>query len=242
MKEQILALAVQSGFKLDWAISNCTGQFESFYHAAIESYKAELLKEVGEPVGCHYLPNNEMFPVEEVSRSNLKNNPQDYVFLYTSDQLAAAILKATGPLEKEIERLKTVPMKYRRMAFNAQLQDENNELRTQLAAAILKATGPLEEEVERLKAEADQHYVERVLSPIRRLLTVARCAEFLADGVMNDGDGLHIMSESDFDALSKALDALGELPDDKPGYTLSGAAKAAWALRDLVGGTNDAIN
>lgn len=50
----------------------------------------ELLKEVGEPVGYHYLPNNEMFPVEEVSRSNLKNNPQDYVFLYTSDQLAAA--------------------------------------------------------------------------------------------------------------------------------------------------------
>lgn len=34
----------------------------------------------------------------------------------------------------EIERLKTVPMKYRRMAFNAQLQDENESLRQQLAA------------------------------------------------------------------------------------------------------------
>ena len=55
--------------------------------------------------------------------------------LYTSDQLASAILKATKPLEEEVERLKTVPMKYRRMAFNAQLQDENKELRTQLAAA-----------------------------------------------------------------------------------------------------------
>ena len=106
-----------------------------FAEALIESHKAELLKEAGEPVGYHYLPNNEMFPVEEVSRSNLKNNPQDYVFLYTSDQLAAAILKATKQLEKEIERLKTVPMKYRRMAFNAQLQDENNELRAQLAAS-----------------------------------------------------------------------------------------------------------
>jgi hypothetical protein len=63
---------------------------EKFAEALIESYKAELLKEVGEPVGYHYLPNNEMFPVEEVSRSNLKNNPQDYVFLYTSDQLATA--------------------------------------------------------------------------------------------------------------------------------------------------------
>ena len=35
--------------------------------------------------------------------------------------------------DTEIARLKTVPMKYRRMAFNAQLQDENEELRQQLA-------------------------------------------------------------------------------------------------------------
>lgn len=159
MKEQILALAVQSGFKLDWVILNCTGQFESFYHAAIESYKAELLKEAGEPVGCHYLPNNEMFPVEEVSRSNLKNNPQDYVFLYTSDQVAAAILKTTGPLEKEIERLKTVPMKYRRMAFNAQLQDENAELRQQLASAQVD-NDQLRAELAALKAENEWQPIE----------------------------------------------------------------------------------
>ena len=36
--------------------------------------------------------------------------------------------------DAEIERLKTVPMKYRRMAFNAQLQNENAQLRQQLAA------------------------------------------------------------------------------------------------------------
>lgn len=130
MKEQILALAVQSGFKLDWAISNCTGQFESFYHAAIESYKAELLKEAGEPVGLVTFVDGECY-------AELSDTAKLVEFdeLFTSDQLATAILKATGPLEKEIERLKTVPMKYRRMAFNAQLQDENNELRTQLAAA-----------------------------------------------------------------------------------------------------------
>jgi len=34
--------------------------------------------------------------------------------------------------DAEIERLKTVPMRYRRMAFNAQLQDENTQLRQQL--------------------------------------------------------------------------------------------------------------
>lgn len=35
----------------------------------------------------------------------------------------------------EIERLKTVPMKYRRMEFNAQLQAENKALRDRLSVA-----------------------------------------------------------------------------------------------------------
>ena len=51
----------------------------------------------------------------------------------TIEQLQAKVAK----LEAENARLKTVPMKYRRMAFNAQLQDENNELRAQLAAEQL---------------------------------------------------------------------------------------------------------
>lgn len=47
------------------------------------------------------------------------------------EQLTARVRE----LEEENARLRTVPMKYRRMAFNAQLQDENNELRAQLVAA-----------------------------------------------------------------------------------------------------------
>ena len=35
--------------------------------------------------------------------------------------------------DAEVARLKTVPMRYRRMAFNAQLQDENAKLREQVA-------------------------------------------------------------------------------------------------------------
>lgn len=42
-------------------------------------------------------------------------------------------LRQLAKKSAEIERLKTVPMMYRRMAFNAQLQDENNELRQQVA-------------------------------------------------------------------------------------------------------------
>ena len=72
---------------------------------------------------------------EECEFQRNAHKQAEELMLEQSNQLAAAILKVTKPLEKEIERLKTVPMKYRRMAFNAQLQDENNELRTQLAAA-----------------------------------------------------------------------------------------------------------
>lgn len=49
----------------------------------------------------------------------------------TIEQLQAKVAE----LEEENARLRTVPMRYRRMQFNAQLQDENNELRAQLAKA-----------------------------------------------------------------------------------------------------------
>ena len=42
--------------------------------------------------------------------------------------------------DAEIERLKTVPMRYRRMAFNAQLQDENAQLSQQLADSQKQVT------------------------------------------------------------------------------------------------------
>jgi hypothetical protein len=39
----------------------------------------------------------------------------------------------------------------------------------------------------------------------------------------------------DYRQLCFALDALDELPDDKPGYTLDGPGRARWALRRLLG-------
>lgn len=51
------------------------------------------------------------------------------------DESFAELRAKLAAAQKEVERLKTVPMKYRRMAFNAQLQDENNELRARLAKA-----------------------------------------------------------------------------------------------------------
>lgn len=75
----------------------------------------------------------------------------------------------------------------------------------------------------------------------RDLLKVAECAEGMADNSeeMEGEDGrIHVGMAADFDELSDALDLLDELPDDKPNYVLGGAAKAAWALRDIIGDTN----
>ena len=44
-----------------------------------------------------------------------------------SDELRALRLQVTA-LTAELERAKTVPMKYRRMSFNARLQEENARL------------------------------------------------------------------------------------------------------------------
>lgn len=51
-----------------------------------------------------------------------------------SEALRKAAFKAgAASRDAEIAKLKSVPMKYRRMAFNAQLQDENDQLREQVA-------------------------------------------------------------------------------------------------------------
>lgn len=71
-----------------------------FAEAFIESYKAELLKEVGEPVAYLY-PGSTLemkslaFP-DELDDDQIAN----CFSLYTSDQVAAAILKATKPLDE----------------------------------------------------------------------------------------------------------------------------------------------
>lgn len=75
------------------------------------------------------------FNTEDEARMALekvKLNPsKKQVMTQTIEQLQAKVAE----LEAENARLRTVPMKYRRMAFNAQLQDENKELCTHLAAA-----------------------------------------------------------------------------------------------------------
>ena len=110
-----------------------------FAEALIESYKAELLNEVGEPVAVTnhaqlgYVTDG-MHPdiplamwAKETSYSGAN------IALYTSDQVAAAILKATKPLEEEVAEWKG---KWEKESIEAdRWSDEASELRAQLAAA-----------------------------------------------------------------------------------------------------------
>lgn len=94
---------------------------ESLIESLIESYKAELLKEVG---GSIY----QVCKSDSVSLSSAWIDVTEQTYndaglypeygrriLYTSDQLAAAILKATKPLVEEVERLQeedNLPVRY----------------------------------------------------------------------------------------------------------------------------------
>lgn len=45
----------------------------------------------------------------------------------------------------------------------------------------------------------------------------------------------YVIDSAGYDAMSAALDTLEALPDDRPGYVMGPAAKARWALRNLLG-------
>ena len=69
------------------------------------------------------------------------------------------------------------------------------------------------------------------------LLNVAReTFNALDDSEEREGaDGReHVINSVCFDFVCQALDRLEQLPDDKPGQTLSAAGKAEWALRALL--------
>ena len=76
---------------------------------------------------------------------------------------------------------------------------------------------------------------EAELAVVETLLNLAYAAWGLADNTEDSGGEGLTVERSDFALLSKHLDALDELPDDKPGYKMGEAAKARWALRRVLG-------
>jgi len=88
-------------------------EFIYFANKLIESYKAELLKEVGEPIyqvckSDAISLSSAWIDVTEQTYNDVGLYPEyKRRILYTSDQVAAAVAKATKPLEEEIKRLET---------------------------------------------------------------------------------------------------------------------------------------
>ena len=153
-KEQILALAEEQG-----AVANLKQHFnvagdsivftpeelEAFFNAVIESYKAELLKEAGEPVAeVNSLRGNTF-------TSHLLKLQDGKHMLYTSDQVAAAVAKATKPLEDEVKAANSECELFRK---NGRIVDANKivELSTPLAAA--------QEEIKTVTEQKNQMWFE----------------------------------------------------------------------------------
>lgn len=70
---------------------------------------------------------------------------------------------------------------------------------------------------------------------LEALLALAYAAYVAMDDAEEDRAGTHRITKENALALCRALDALDDLPDDRPGYTMAEAAKARWALRSLIG-------
>ena len=93
----------------------------------------ELLKEVGEPT-CWMTPDGEGWRMR--TKPPEINTKLGWIEFYTSDQVAAAVLKATKPLEEEIERYKPSPtVETCRQMIESQAVKENKILFDQLAKA-----------------------------------------------------------------------------------------------------------
>ncbi len=86
-------------------------------------------------------------------------------------------------------------------------------------------------------AEQAQQAEPVALDVIAKLIALTRAVNIaLDDSEERDGiDGReHVIDSVNFDAVCDALEALEELPDNKPGWAMSAADKAEWALRHLV--------
>lgn len=74
---------------------------EKFAESLFESYKAELLKEAGEPT-CWMTPDGEGWRMR--TKPPETDTKLGWMEFYTSDQVAAAVAKATKPLEDQLAK------------------------------------------------------------------------------------------------------------------------------------------
>lgn len=109
-----------------------------FAEALISAYKAELLKEVGEPVLYAEFAEDGGWLGDASEYADHLEEPHA---LFTSDQVAATVAKATGPLEEKVAEWKSKANESANQLVefmhgaHSELATERDELRTQLAAS-----------------------------------------------------------------------------------------------------------
>ena len=147
--EQILALAEKIRIEVleEFGYEHRYTQEESIIKQGqerlISAYKAELLKEVGEPVA-------HMIEYKGKCMGFLPTKEQGTIPVFTSDQVAAAVVKATKPLEEEITRRVTVD------EMNAEIDSASKAVAEHYEEKLAKEEqriAELEAENERLKVE-----------------------------------------------------------------------------------------
>lgn len=174
---------------------------EKFAESLIEAYKAELLKEAGEPVAVTnhaqlgYVTDG-MHPdiplamwAKETSYSGAN------IALYTSEQVAAAILKATKPLIEERDRaVKRMKAGWIEVCDSGILafKEMNDELRTQLTAA--------QEEIKTVTEQKNRMWFEMQTAQDQLAKAEQRVAEACAAYVLDDLDGFE-----DGDCIAEAI-------------------------------------
>ena len=92
-----------------------------------------MSEDTGECVSCDKLSEQ----VEKLTkeRDDLRSRRCEVCgYLEHEREHTGCLREQLAALTKERDELKTVPMKYRRMQFNAELQDEVTQLQKQLAA------------------------------------------------------------------------------------------------------------
>lgn len=101
------------------------------------SEDGEILERVRKGFGSEWLvvKTGRVYATEEAAKTAAESEclNSDIRLATVIEQREKLRAQRAKVLEVKVQQLKTVPMKYRRMAFNAQLQKENETLRAQLA-------------------------------------------------------------------------------------------------------------
>lgn len=110
--------------------------------------------------------------------------------------------------------------------------------RMERVGAELEASHPVLEKLTRDIADAERRW--RVAHNVAMMLEAVAQAAYTALDDSEEFEGVgnlieHAISAANFDALSEAFDALEDLPDNKPGCTLSPPGRARWMLQQNVG-------